>query len=160
MKKNNQMSQKRKGFTLIEILTAVAIIGILSTIMLANFGGARQQARDVQRLSDLRIIEARLEQYADKNFGRYPEVTPFGYTPSNKGPVSFLLDPTFNNAFNGIPEKDPQGRDYEYINAATCSGADWISIIAQMETDRNKNGASFCAAGWANVHVVPIAIRS
>ena len=53
----------KKGFTLVELLIVVAIIGILSTLLMANFIGVRQRARDAQRKADLRQIQSALELY-------------------------------------------------------------------------------------------------
>ncbi|SRR5258706_3714887 len=60
-----------KGFTLIEILVVIAIIGILATILIGNFNGVRVRSRDAQRKSDIRQLQAALELYrADQ--GVYP----------------------------------------------------------------------------------------
>ena len=56
--KNNE-----KGFTLIELLIVVTIIGVLSSLLTANFIGIRQRTRDAQRKSDLRQIQSALEIY-------------------------------------------------------------------------------------------------
>ena len=60
-----------RGFTLIELLIVVAIIGILATLLMTNFIGVRQRARDAQRKSDLRQIQSALELYRSDN-GGYP----------------------------------------------------------------------------------------
>lgn len=65
----------KKGFTLIELLVVIAIIGILTTFLVANFVGVKGRARDGQRKSDLRNIQAALEIYrSDK--GSYPDSIP------------------------------------------------------------------------------------
>ena len=46
----------RRGFTLIELLVVVAIIGVLSSVVLANLNSARRKARDVERASDMKQI--------------------------------------------------------------------------------------------------------
>ncbi len=53
----------RRGFTLIELLIVIAIIGVLATLLMVNFVGVRQRARDAQRKSDLRQIQSALEIY-------------------------------------------------------------------------------------------------
>jgi general secretion pathway protein G len=70
-----------KGFTLIELLIVIAIIGVLSTLLMANFIGVRQRARDAQRKSDIRQIQAALEIYRSDS-GAYP---PTGSFPSPCG---------------------------------------------------------------------------
>lgn len=57
----------KKGFTLIELLIVVAIIGVLATLLMVNFIGVRQRARDAQRKSDLRQIQSALEIYRADN---------------------------------------------------------------------------------------------
>ncbi len=73
--KNLKLKINSSGFTLIELLVVIVIIGILSTLIMANFVGIRQRARDGQRKTDLRQIQAALEIYrADQ--GKYPTTIP------------------------------------------------------------------------------------
>ncbi len=60
-----------KGFTLIELLIVIGIIGVLATLLMVNFVGVRQRARDAQRKSDLRQIQSALEIYRSDN-SAYP----------------------------------------------------------------------------------------
>lgn len=61
----------KKGFTLIEVLIVIAIIGILSSIVLVGLGTFRGRGRDARRISDLRQVQNALELYFSKN-GVYP----------------------------------------------------------------------------------------
>lgn len=61
----------REGFTLIELLIVIVIIGILSTLVIANFVGVRARARDAQRKTDLSQIRTALQLYYSDN-GEYP----------------------------------------------------------------------------------------
>ncbi|TSC67238.1 MAG: proteinral secretion pathway protein G [Parcubacteria group bacterium Gr01-1014_73] len=62
----------KKGFTLIELLVVIAIIAILTSIVTANLGSARQKARDIKRVSDVKQLQLALAFYADANSNRYP----------------------------------------------------------------------------------------
>lgn len=67
-------SKLNKGFTLIEILVVVAIIGVLSSFLMANFIGARERARDSKRKTDLAQIQSALEFFRSDH-GYYPPST-------------------------------------------------------------------------------------
>lgn len=57
--------RKNKGFTLIELLVVIAIIGILASIVLVSLNSAREKARDVKRVGDIRQVALALEMYYD-----------------------------------------------------------------------------------------------
>ncbi|MBI2278638.1 MAG: type II secretion system protein [Candidatus Brennerbacteria bacterium] len=69
------MKNKQSGFTLIEMLVVVAIIGLLSSVVVIGVGGARQKARDTKRVADLRQIQTYLE--ANYAVGGYPVLSPW-----------------------------------------------------------------------------------
>jgi len=63
--------KKRKGFTLVELLIVVAIIGILSGIAIPSFLGARTKAKISRSFADMRTMANALElYYSDNNY--YP----------------------------------------------------------------------------------------
>jgi prepilin-type N-terminal cleavage/methylation domain-containing protein len=66
-----------KGFTLVELLVVMAILGILATITLANFSSSQKKGRDAQRKSDLRQIANAFEAYMNDH-GAYPAVSANG----------------------------------------------------------------------------------
>lgn len=67
----NDIKQMKKGFTLIEMLIVVAIIGILAGAVLVGLGPVQKGGRDARRLSDLRQVQNGLELYYNKN-QKYP----------------------------------------------------------------------------------------
>lgn len=68
----------KTGFTLVEILIVISIIGILSGIVIMSVGPVRMKGRDTQRISDLSSIRIALEIYKSQN-GTYPTFTPSGW---------------------------------------------------------------------------------
>jgi general secretion pathway protein G len=60
-----------RGFTLVELLAVIAIIGILSTIVIAGLDSSRAASRDNKRIADLNAIALALKQYYIDN-GYFP----------------------------------------------------------------------------------------
>ncbi len=58
---------KLVGYTLIEILTVVAIIGILATLSVGPIKAAQQRSRDAQRKSDMNLLAQALDLYYSEN---------------------------------------------------------------------------------------------
>ena len=71
------LSSKRSGFTIIEILVVVSIIGLLSAVVLVGLTSFRQRGRDARRVADLRQVQNALELYYAKN-GEYPSAANWG----------------------------------------------------------------------------------
>ena len=63
---------RRSGFTLVELLVVIGIIALLLSILLPSLSRAREQAKMVQCLSNLRQLGLAMTMYADSNKGRFP----------------------------------------------------------------------------------------
>lgn len=136
---------KQKGFTLVELLVVVAIIGVLSALVMANLVGIRQRARDAQRKSDVRQIQSALELYR-ADLGSYPNTT--GYTAcstialTNNGWVS---DTTNLTVYLKSVPCDPSGSG-AYNNGVyyyTSSGSTYtLGACIENASDTDKNVTS------------------
>lgn len=111
----NKNTRSVTGFTLVELLTVIAVIGILATVTIASLGGVRERARDGERITEIGMITLSLELYYDF-CGEYP------------APVGEVLVKTAGNGCTGVTLADfmsgdvptqPGGSDYDYeTNAA------------------------------------------
>ena len=70
---NNMKNLIKKGFTLVELLVVISIIGLLSTIAIVSLGSARAKSRDTKRIADMKQVSTALEQYYSDQ-GGYPSV--------------------------------------------------------------------------------------
>jgi prepilin-type N-terminal cleavage/methylation domain-containing protein len=97
-----QALRKQKGFTLLELLIVIVIIGILIALVLPNLINGPIRARDVRRKEDLNSISSGLEQYYNDNqsypsaltaltAGDYLKTIPQDPKVPNLGAPSFIL---------------------------------------------------------------------
>lgn len=61
----------QKGFTLVELIIVIAVIGILSTIVVVSYNGVQANGRDATRDSDMLSVKSQLETYFNDT-GTYP----------------------------------------------------------------------------------------
>lgn len=138
---------KKAGFTLIELLTVIAIIGILATFLTANFVGVRQRARDSQRKSDLKEIQAALELYRADEGGYAPTSGP-GAMPS----CGSALTGTSSTYMSKIPCDPSSGTSYAYA-PTSCSGSPvrctsyTLTACLENASDSQANGSTCNTTG-------------
>lgn len=60
-----------KGFTIVELLIVIVVIGILAALVVVTYNGIQQKARDTERKTDINAMHGQLEAYQAQN-GKYP----------------------------------------------------------------------------------------
>ena len=129
--KINKHKKLQKGFSLIEILVVLFIIGLLTTIVAVNVLPSQDKARVSKAKVDIAILGGALEMYRLENY-RYPN--------TEEG-LKFLLNPdenNFNTANNqgyikSLP-KDPWGNDYIFLNPGEYGEYDLFSLGADGQS--------------------------
>ena len=60
-------NKAKNGFSLIELLVVISIIGVLSAVLVMNFVGARERSRDSQKIQNLNSLKEALRLYYNDN---------------------------------------------------------------------------------------------
>lgn len=120
------LKNKSKGFTIVELLIVIVVIGILATLVLITFTGIQQKARDSKRKTDLGAVQAALETYYSSN-NSYPLASDLESTTWQKANMkgfdpAALADPKLPSADASTPLQDGTGDSTHYGYAVTADG--------------------------------------
>ena len=139
------MKRYERGFTLIEIVLVITLIGLMATLLISLVDPVRQfqKSNDARRKADLHQIQAVLELYRTDQ-GQYPAVLPACGSALTGGTTTYLqkipCDPKNTGQFQ-----------YQY----TSSGANTYSLVACLENVRDPqkdatNDSVHCTGGTTN----------
>lgn len=121
LKKTTPITANQSGFTLLEIMVVVVILGILATMVAPQILGRADDARITKAKSDIVSLEAALDLYQLDNYV---------YPTTNQGLEALATKPTDSplprnykqgGYVKSLPE-DPWGRDYLYLNPGIKGG--------------------------------------
>lgn len=129
MKIRNSRAKVEGGFTLIEVMVVVVILGILAAIVVPKVMDRPDTARITKARQDIRALESALNLYKLDNYG---------YPSTDQGLMALVEKPA------GSPEprnwksggyidrlpKDPWGADYQYLSPGLHGDIDIFSFGA------------------------------
>ena len=68
------LTKRNKGFTIVELLIVIVVIGILALLVITTYSGIQAKARNAKRQSDIASLQTQLEAFFSQN-GYYPSRT-------------------------------------------------------------------------------------
>jgi general secretion pathway protein G len=137
-----KLSEKNfaRGFTLIEVMIVVVILGILAAVVIPKILDRPDQARVTAAKADIAVIMQQLKLYRLDNAA---------YPSTDQGLQALVVKPTTNPLPpnwkpGGYLEKlpnDPWGRPYQYLNPGLKSELDVFSLGADGQPGGEGNNA-------------------
>ena len=125
------------GFTLVEIMVVIVILGLLATMVARNVMGASDEARETKAKSDVTMIASAVRSYYAKN-GTLPETLEELAEKDEKGRSELEdlpLDP-WDTAYEMLPGDNP--RDFEVISCGPDKQPETEDDISN-KVDREDN---------------------
>lgn len=116
-----------RGFTLVEIMVVVVIIGILAVLVVPRVVGRSDDARIAAAKHDVATIQQSLKLYRLDN-GRYP-TSEQGLQALVAKPQSAPVPTNWRQYLDKLP-KDPWGKEYQYLNPGVHGEVDVFSLGA------------------------------
>lgn len=121
-----------RGFTLIEVMVVVVILGILAAIIVPRIMGRPEEAKRIKAQVDIKALEEALSLYKLDN-GFYPN-TEQGIEALVKKPETAPIPKKWKEG-GYLPKvpSDPWGRDYQYLSPGEHGDFDLYSLGSDGE---------------------------
>ncbi len=138
--------KQKSGFTIVELLIVIVIIGILAGLVITTFVGIQQRARNSERQTDINSISSQLEGYFAKNSG-YPSLADLNTPAWREGNEikmgdadKALADPS-DPATTTLAAAAAE-RVYAYVT--TVDGVASTTCISPTDTDGESVAGTVC----------------
>lgn len=129
------LKNKQSGFTIVELLIVIVVIGILAALVITTFNGIQQKGRDTERETDIKAIHGQLEAYYAQN-GNYPTLAEID-TPAEATAL-----------FKGLDKEalsDPQANPKTYVLVSAPAAKSYAYQVYEQDGTTNCTVAANCA---------------
>src|ERR1700757_1592993 len=73
------LKKRNQGFTIVELLIVIVVIGILALLVITTYSGIQAKARNAKRQTDIQSLQTQLEAFFSQN-GYYPSLADMNQT--------------------------------------------------------------------------------
>lgn len=117
------LKKRNSGFTIVELLIVIVVIGILALLVITTYSGIQAKARNSKRSSDVATIQTQLEAYF-QNSGHYPSLTDMNDTSwlatnMKSLDTGALIDPSNASQSTTLANSASPSKQYGYVVTAS-----------------------------------------
>ena len=135
---------KTRGFTIVELLIVIVVIGILATLVIVTFTGIQQKGRNTQRQTDIKALNGYVESFYAE-YGFYPT----GGDMTNPAFIQKYMKGLDPKAL--VDPKQPQDGTATISTTEVADGTYQYSYVAS-----NATGSGTCATAASDVTADPV----
>lgn len=129
---NNKMIKKQSGFTLLEVMVVVVILGVLASVVVPNLLGNKEKADQQKAITDIVALENALDMYKLDNSV---------YPTTDQGLEALVSKPSAspeprnyrNDGYIRRLPNDPWGNEYQYLSPGDNGNIDIFTLGADAQ---------------------------
>lgn len=129
---------KNKGFTIVELMAIIVILGILSTIAIVGVSRYRKEVRDKELIQLHSTIEAAYDTYRQGQMGKYEKDITISSTSSSEAYNSYFEELSFNG--QRLSLKDINGSEFHLKIKGDLLDIDQYKKERLKEDDKVEDG--------------------
>jgi prepilin-type N-terminal cleavage/methylation domain-containing protein len=124
------LTRKQQGFTIVELLIVIIVIGILAGLVITTFSGMQRRSRNAERQTDIKSIQTQLEVYFGQT-SEYPLL-------ENINDAAWRRD----NNMKGLEQEalsDPQNTSTPLVATAPADGKAYVYVVTNDDDQACTN---------------------
>ncbi|HJM04668.1 MAG TPA: putative Ig domain-containing protein [Candidatus Saccharimonadaceae bacterium] len=140
-------STRQRGFTILELLVVITVIGILASIVIVSYQGIQERSRDAERDSSITEIKIALEKYYADN-SQFPAACSFDGVTCSANNLIVPLAPYLSTFPSDPTAETGTAGDYQYVRGGEEGNAYALKVVYEAR-EECKTGVRVDASWWS-----------